>query len=266
MRCGFWPLIQWYENPCSSQSFPCESTRSFLKKHNIDGKVQLCDIYRRFFICSHLAVGRHHRRRTPWCPHGLHLSRVKVFLTDHMHSRSWINHKLSLLQLSCWGTWENPHFCRREECSLVVRFELVNIFGKIPSLALGTSLLSFSLFMGLVLKIHCVGTSLMLRYFDICFSQRWSFLFPDTCVTQLGLSESNSLNCVQDFLHRVSPKLFHSLRSECIGVLWKPNPRFCLHFLFFLGSSLSSAFYLVVHQPCNEETNTCLLTYSHFLC
>ena len=39
---------------------------------------------------------------------------------------------------------------------------------------------------------------------------------------------------------------------------------FFLHFLFFLGSSLSSTFYLVVHQPCNEETNTCLLTYNPF--
>ena len=36
-------------------------------------------------------------------------------------------------------------FCRREECSLVVRSELVKMFGKIPSLAFGTSLLSFTL-------------------------------------------------------------------------------------------------------------------------
>ena len=37
--------------------------------------------------------------------------------------------------------------------------------------------------------------------------------------------------------------------------------RLCLHILFFLRSILSSAFYLVVHQHCNEETNTCVLTY-----
>ena len=32
-----------------------------------------------------------------------------------------------------------------------------------------------------------------------------------------------------------------------------------------MGSSHSSAFYVVVHQPCDEETNTCLLTYNQFL-
>ena len=35
--------------------------------------------------------------------------------------------------------------------------------------------------------------------------------------------------------------------------------------LLFWGSSLSPAFYLVVRQPCNEETNTCFLTYNPFL-
>ena len=35
--------------------------------------------------------------------------------------------------------------------------------------------------------------------------------------------------------------------------------------LFFLGSSLSSSFGLLVHQPCNEETNTRLLTCNAFL-
>ena len=44
-------------------------------------------MYCRFFQCSHLAVGCHRRRRTPRCPHGRQLSRVKVFLTDHMHTR-----------------------------------------------------------------------------------------------------------------------------------------------------------------------------------
>ena len=55
--------------------------------------------------------------------------------------------------------------------------------------------------MGPVLKFHGVGTSLM-RNFDIYFSQRWSFLFPDTRLTQRRLSESYALNWFQDFLHR----------------------------------------------------------------
>ena len=58
----------------------------------------------------------------------------------------------------------------------------IYIFGKIPSLALGTSLLSFRLFVGLILKFYSVLTSLMSR-FDQYFSKRWSFLIPDTRVT-----------------------------------------------------------------------------------
>ena len=54
----------------------------------------------------------------------------------------------------------------------------------------------------------------------LCFSQRWSFLFPNTRLAHRGLSESNFSNSVQDFLHRVSPKLFGSLRNECIRLLW----------------------------------------------
>ena len=58
---------------------------SFFKKHNFDEQVQFFDIFRGFFSGLHLADGRHHRRRTPRCPHGLQLSRVKVSFTDHAH-------------------------------------------------------------------------------------------------------------------------------------------------------------------------------------
>ena len=43
--------------------------------------------------------------------------------------------------------------------------------GKVPCLASGTSLLSFSLLMGPVVKFHGVGTSLM-RIFDLYSSKR----------------------------------------------------------------------------------------------
>ena len=171
------------------------------------------------------------------------------------------------------GTWENPLICRREECGLVVRFELENMFGKIPSLALGTSLLSFSLFVGPVLKFQSVGTSLMSR-FDLYFSNRWSLIFPDTGVTQRGLGDPNSLYCVQEFSASGFPETLSFLKKRVHPSLLIHNPivtrfsqwpqRLCLHLLFFLGSSPSSAFYLVVHQPCNDETNTCLLTYNRF--
>ena len=51
---------------------------SFFKKLNRHEKVQFFDMFRGFFSCLHLAVGRHHRRRTSRCPHGLQLSRVSL--------------------------------------------------------------------------------------------------------------------------------------------------------------------------------------------
>ena len=67
-------------------------------------------------------------------------------------------------------------------------------------------------------------------------------------------------------MHRVSPGLFSSLGNECIRVLRDATQivvqfpqwpqRLCPHFLFFLGSSLSSAIYLVVHQPYDAGTDT----------
>ena len=155
---------------------------SFFKKHNFDEQVQFFDVHRLFFSC--LAVGRHHRRRTPWCPHGLQLSRVKVLLTDHMHTRSWINHKLSFLRFYGGCGRHNPLIGGRMECSFVLVFELVNMSGKIPCLVAGASLLSFSLFWRPVLKKKkkSVWTSLM-RNFHLYFSKRWSFIFSNTCLT-----------------------------------------------------------------------------------
>ena len=221
--------------------------REFLQETQLS---RISQLYRGFFSGLHLAVGRHHRRRTPRCPHGLQLSRVKVSFTDHMHTRSWNYHKLSFLRLVCWRSREYPFLRGKIEYSLVFFCELVHVFGKIPSLASGTSLLSFSLFMGPVLKFHSVGTSLM-RNFDIYFSQRRSFLFPDTRLTLHGLCESYSLNWFQDFLHRVLLRL-STLRNECIWILW------------YTTQLWYTAYYLVVHQPCNAETGTCLQPHNPF--
>ena len=246
--------------------------KSFFKKRNFDKQIHWFDIYCRFFSGLHLAVGRHQRRRTPRCPHGLQLSRFKVFLADRMHTRSWINYKLPFLQLFCWRSREHQFLCGRVECRLVFFFELANVFDKVPSPASGTSLLSFSLSVGPVLKFHSVGTSLM-RSFDIYFSQRWSFLFPDTRMTQRRLRESYPLSWFQDFLHRVSLRL-STLRNECIWILWYTNQLWytfrnsqsilVVAFSSFWEVALFSAFYVVVHQPCNAETDTCLLTYNPF--
>ena len=139
---------------------------------------------------------------------------AELRFADHMHTSSGIYHKLSFLQLFCWCSWQYPFFRGRIECSFVVFFELVNVFGKIPCLASGASLLSFSLFIGPVLKFHSVGTSLI-RNFDLYFLSNGPFISPDTCLTQRRLCDSYSSNWSQNFLHRVSPRLFwNSCHSE----------------------------------------------------
>ena len=74
---------------------------------------------------------------------------------------------------SAWGPWS--HLTMRHPH--IVLFEFVNMSGKIPCLASGASLLSFSLFMGPVLKFQGERTSLM-RIFDLLTSRRlWIVLF-----------------------------------------------------------------------------------------
>ena len=190
---------------------------SFFKKHNFDEQVQLFDIYRRFFSCLHLAVGLHHRRRTSWCPHDLQLSRVKVFLTDHIHTRSWINYKLPLLQLFCWRSREYPFLRVRVECSLVFFLSLYMFLSKIPSLASDTSLLSFSLFMGPALIFHSVGLRWwgILTFFPIdepLFSRILAWRSVDFVNRTLWIGSKT-------FCIKISPRLFSTLRNRCFRVL-----------------------------------------------
>ena len=228
----FWPLLQWYVDPCSSQSFPNESCAGVSWRNTAVTNKSNCLTY----TVSSLFV-----RTSP-----LAVITVVGLLAVLMVSNSAESMSFSLTKnilalesttifLSSGSLAEafgRTHYAGEKNVAFVLRFELVNMSSKIRSLALCTSLLSFSLFMGPVLKFHSVGTSLM-SMFDIYFSKWWSFFVPDARVTWRGLSESNTLNCVQDFLHCVSPKLFRS-------------------------------FYLVVHQPWSEGTNTCLLTYNPF--
>ena len=180
VRCGFWPLVQWYVYPWSSQSFTKERTAGVSSRNITLTNKSNCLTYTvaSSLVCtSPLAV-----ITVVGLLDGLQLSTVKVSLADHMHTRSRVHHKPCFLRLFCWRSREHPLFRRRIECSIVPFFEHVNISEMIPSLAFGTSLLSFSLFMGPLLQFHSVGTALMLR-FDLCLSKRWSFLFPDTCLT-----------------------------------------------------------------------------------
>ena len=168
IRCGCWPLVYTHDphrvSPKKRTAGVSSRSITLTNKSNC-----LTNTVATFF-CQHFAVGRHHRRRTPRFHHGLQLSRAKVFLTDHMHACSWINYKLSFLRLFCCTQQSTPFFPREEECSFVLFFELENVFSKIPSFASGTSLLSFSLFVGPFLKFHRVGTSVM--------KELWHLLFP----------------------------------------------------------------------------------------
>ena len=54
-------------------------------------------------------------------------------------------------------------------------------------------------------------------------------------------------------------------RRNPIVIHFSQEPQHSCHrFLFFLGSRSSSAFYLVVHQHCNAETDTCLQLFNPF--
>ena len=164
------------------------------------------------------------------------------------------------------GTFvECPFFRGRVECSLVLFFELVSVFGKVPCLALGASQLYCSLFLRSVLKLHSVGTSLM-RNFDIDFSQRWSSVFLDTRKTWRRLSESYHLNWFQDFcirFHRDTPLWETSESESCdtrasescdtqpnCDTLFTIATAFLSTLSLLCGNSrLSLAFCLVVHEP-----------------
>ena len=78
---------------------------SFFKKHNFDKLVQLFDIHCRFFSCLHLAVGRHHRRRTSWCPHGRTVLDCSdtCFREEDFFDTSW-----SLRKRVFWGVVFTP--------------------------------------------------------------------------------------------------------------------------------------------------------------
>ena len=67
---------------------------------------------------------------------------------------------------------------------------------------------------------HGTGHQISWRTADEEFlPKRWSFLFPDTCLTWRGLSEPYFSKRSQHFLHRVSPGLCAYLRYQRIRVL-----------------------------------------------
>ena len=70
---------------------------------------------------------------------------LRSFLLTTCIPTPGIHHKLSFHQLFCWRSQECPLLRGKVACSLVFFFVLVSVFSKIPSIASGTPLLSFSL-------------------------------------------------------------------------------------------------------------------------
>ena len=118
-------------------------------------EIQFFDIHCRFFFSLHFAVGCNNRRRIFHNFYGIQFSRVEVFPADDMHTCSGVHHKLSFLRLYCG--WQTPLIGRLKECSFVLFFELIDVFGKSPRVSVGASLLSFSLLLRSVLKFHRAG-------------------------------------------------------------------------------------------------------------
>ena len=177
MRCGFWPLIQWYVYTWSLQSFPKERTAGVCSRgitFTNKSSCLTCNVASSFVRTSPLAV-----------------ITVVGLLDVLMVSNSAVLRSFSLticilVLESTTNSLSSGSFCWRSRKYPFLRGKVersfVNVFGKVPCLASGALLLSFCLFMGPVLKFHGVGTSLM-RIFDLYFSQRWSCLFPDTRMT-----------------------------------------------------------------------------------
>ena len=158
-----------------AEFFQWQHCGSFLKKHNSDEWVQSFDIFRRFIICSHLAVGSHHRRRIPRYPHGLQLDRVNVIPTDHMNQPQTLSPPALLLR-----HLGEPLFCRREACSLVVRFELLLILVRSQALLWAhRSCLSVSLW---------DRSSIFIAYGDFADVEVWLVFFEAMVLSCPGYS------------------------------------------------------------------------------
>ena len=154
MRCGFWPLVHWSLYPNSSKNFPCERTGGvFSKSITVTKSNSRTYTVASSFVCTSLVAVI-----------------TVVVLLDVLTVSNSASFRSFLLTR------------KRIECTFVFLFEIFNFPGKFPRISAGTSLPSRNPSWRSVLKFHSVWTSLV-RIFDLYFSKRWSFLFPDTCFT-----------------------------------------------------------------------------------
>ena len=103
MRCGFWPLIDSYEYPCSSQSFPSDKNWwRILEDFQSQEYIQFFDINCGLFMRLHFTIGCCYRRRTSRCRHGFQFNGIQILFANLVHRRSGAYNKFSFLRFKGW--------------------------------------------------------------------------------------------------------------------------------------------------------------------
>ena len=70
----------------------------------------------------HFSIGCYYYRRTTRLRQSIHFSRIQVLFADHVHRRSGVNNKFSLLRFKIWWRRQAPIFRRWEECWFIFTF------------------------------------------------------------------------------------------------------------------------------------------------
>ena len=78
--------------------------------------IQFFDIHRCLFMRLHFSIGGYDYLRTARFRQGIHFSITQVLFADHMHWRSAVDNKFSLLRFKSWCR-QAPIFRRWKECS-----------------------------------------------------------------------------------------------------------------------------------------------------
>ena len=143
----------------------------------------------RFIICLHFAVGCNNRRRVFW-----RLLRFPIRQNSGLSCSTCTCTRGNLQQIFFAGGAGKSGKKVDLSVSLSFKMFLANLHACPRA---HRSCLS-NLFLTFILKFHSVGTVLM-KNFDLHFSERWSFVFSDVCVTLRNFCESYSSNWSQDF-------------------------------------------------------------------
>ena len=287
MRCGFWPLIHSQEYPFSSQSFPSGNTAGVFPRTFIVKNLQFFDVHCCLFMRLHFSIGDYDYRRTARYRESIHFSITQVFFADHMHWRTGVDNKFSVLRFKTWCR-QAPIFRRWKECSSFLLFEFEQFFGHLPRCFAGTLLLPFCLLLRSIFKFGNFGDTLMRStWANIC---ERLILLSNLSVTCNSFSEFQTLDWFllhvwalpQDRLRQL-----HVVRSMIgVQVLVSTHDKYhvwhrvsqvfrdflsrlttschtlsCKSFSFSMPTALSSSFFLDLLHGCSS---TWRCAYEHF--